>query len=67
MEQILDGLEKEGSTKNIFKTINDITKESKGSLGVMLMVFSEIDKLVPEGVDVNLKTVAKQVRKQVKI
>lgn len=31
------------------------------------MVFSELDKLVPEGVEINLKTVAKQVRKAVKV
>lgn len=67
LELILSGLEKQGKTNNIFKTINDLTKEAKGNLGVMLMVFSELDKLVPEGVEINLKTVAKQVRKAVKV
>ena len=67
LELILSGLEKQGKTNNIFKTINDLTKEAKGNLGVMLMIFSEIDKLVPEGVEINLKTVAKQVRKSVKV
>ena len=67
LELILSGLEKQGKTNNIFKTNNDFTKEAKGNLGVMLMVFSELDKLVPEGVEINLKTVAKQVRKSVKV
>lgn len=67
LELILSGLEKQGKTNNIFKTINDLTKEAKGNLGVMLMVFSELDKLVPWGVEINLKTVAKQVRKAVKV
>jgi len=67
LELILSGLEKQGKTNNIFKTNNDFIKEAKGNLGVMLMVFSELDKLVPEGVEINLKTVAKQVRKSVKV
>lgn len=38
LELILSGLEKQGKTNNIFKTINDLTKEAKGNLGVMLIL-----------------------------